>query len=231
MKYMLSGSPPSQLTPSPSPSFFFLRRRERKLLFRIHCRECSWTGNLFSPEFDTARPLVLLLTLAKHSDNYFCWFQIAFSSRVWSQQVFFACWAYPFRHHKRSRGKEDGFFFFFFLFRFYPVALWHSLNGPFVSKQGKVRERLAAETRIDSWGRKQSQNTLIWWVLLQKPAFPHVPTAMHPPMWDGWGYCVHRVLPLLLAHVWSPKDPASNLQSFIFLPPGAIRSVVPPKPP
>lgn len=118
MKYMLSGSPPSQLTPSPSPSFFFLRRRERKLLFRIHCRECSWTGNLFSPEFDTARPLVLLLTLAKHSDNYFCWFQIAFSSRVWSQQVFFACWAYPFRHHKRSRGKEDGFFFFFFFFVF-----------------------------------------------------------------------------------------------------------------
>lgn len=92
---------------------FFLRRKERKRLFRIHCRECSWTSNLFSPGFDTARPLVLLLTLAKHSDNYFCWFQIAFSSRVWSQQVFFACWAYPFRHPKRSRGKKEWLFCIF----------------------------------------------------------------------------------------------------------------------
>lgn len=112
MKYTLPGPPPSQFSPFPSPSFFFLRRKKRKLLFRIHCRECSWTGNLFSPRFDTARPLVLLLTLAKHSDNYFCWFQIASSGRVWSQQVFFACWACPFRHPERSRGKDDGFFSF-----------------------------------------------------------------------------------------------------------------------
>lgn len=55
---------------------------------------------------------MLLLTLAKHSDNYFCWFQIAFSSRVWSQQVFFACWACLFRHPKSSKGKDDGFFSF-----------------------------------------------------------------------------------------------------------------------
>lgn len=55
---------------------------------------------------------MLLLTLAKHSDNYFCWFQIASSSRVWSQHVFFACWAWPFRHPERSRGKDDGFFSF-----------------------------------------------------------------------------------------------------------------------
>lgn len=93
---------------------------------------------------------MLLLTLAKHSDNYFCWFQIAFSSRVWSQQVFFACWACPFRHPKRSRGKDDGFFF-----HFYPVALWHSLNGLFVFEAEKARERFVAEKWIDSCGWKQ----------------------------------------------------------------------------
>ena len=121
------------------PIIFFLRRKERKLLFRIHCRECSWTGNLFSPGFDTARPLVLLLTLAKHSDNYFCWFQIILSSRVWSQQVFFACWACPFRHPKRNSGKDDG------LFSFLSSCTLALPERTFCFEAWKARERLTDE--------------------------------------------------------------------------------------
>lgn len=123
-----------------------------------------------SPGFDTARPLVLLLTLAKHSDNYFCWFQIAFSSRVWSQQVSFACWACPFRHPKRRRGKDDGFFL-----HFYPVALWHSLNGPFVLKQGKQGRDSQRRSGLTVMGESRAGDVLMCRILLQKPAFPHTP--------------------------------------------------------
>lgn len=204
MKYMLPGPPPSQFSPFPSPSFFFLRRKKRKLLFRIHCRECSWTGNLFSPRFDTARPLVLLLTLAKHSDNYFCWFQIASSSRVWSQQFFFACWACPFRHPERSRGKDDGFF------HFYPVALWHSLNGPL--EAGNARERLRWE--VDFWSQRKTElghphlkvptrsNLFSCTPLLEAPHISPCVNTQHT-----------QSPPPLHGRAWPPKDPARNLQS------------------
>lgn len=219
MKYTLPGSPRLSFLPLP-PHHFFLRRKERKLLFRIHCRECSWTGNLFSPGFDTARPLVLLLTLAKHSGNYFCWFQIAFSSRVWSQQVFFACWACPFRHPKRSRGKDDGFF------TFLSSCTLAFPERTFCFRAGNSRERLMAEKGVDSHGGKQSQDMLIWRILLQKPASPLVPVSSSTRLpLQVHTYCI---LPTLHGHAWPPD---SNLQVFTFPPPTALRSVETPRPP
>lgn len=196
----------------------------------MHCRECSWTGNLFSPGFDTARPSVLLLTLAKHSDNYFCWFQIAFSSRVWSQQVFFACWACPFRHPKRSRRKDDGFFFIFIQLYFgFP---WTDLLFQSRESKGEAHGR---EVGLIVVGESRSGTSLSEGSCCRKllscmslPAAPHLCLSM----------CMHTacperrgVLPPLHGHAQPPEDPASNLQSFIFLPLGGLRSTVSPRPP
>lgn len=83
--------------------------------------------------------------------------------------VFFACWACPFRHPKRNRGKDDVFFF-----HFYPLALWHSLNRPFVLRQ-KARERLTDKKWVDGHGGKQSWDILIWSFLLSATCFPAHP--------------------------------------------------------
>lgn len=102
---------------------------------------------------------------------------------------------------------------------FYPVALWHSLNRPFVSKQGKVRERLMAEGCIDSLGEAEPGHPY-----LVGPAAETCSSSC-----TQWEQCIffsteilgrgfaRGVFPSPLAHAWPPKDPNTDFQSFIFL--------------
>lgn len=101
---------------------------------------------------------MLLLTLAKHSDNYFCWFQTP-SPAECEVSRFFGFFLHA--EHALSdilRGTEGKMMSFFF--HFYPLALWHSLNRPFVLRQ-KARERLTDKKWVDGHGGKQSWDILI----------------------------------------------------------------------
>lgn len=127
---------------------------------------------------------MLLLTLAKHSDNYFCWFQIAFSSRVWSQQVFFF-----FLHAEHAlsdtlRGAEAKMMAFF---HFYPVALWHSLNRPFVLRQGKQGRGSQMRSGLVVTEENRARTSLSEGSCSQGPVFLHIPSGS--PM--NFPLCVH----------------------------------------
>ena len=120
-------------------------------------------------------------------------------------------------------------------FHFYPVALWHSLNGPFVSKQGKQGRGSRPRSGLIVVGESRAGTSLSEGSccrnLLSCTSLPAAPRMC-------LCVCTHTACPErrgssqpLHGHAQPPKDPASNLQSFIFLPPGALRSMVSPRPP
>lgn len=116
---------------------------------------------------------------------------------------------------------------------FYPVALWHSLNRPFVSKQGKVRERLMAEGCIDSLGEAEPGHPY-----LVGPAAETCSSSC--TQWEQCIFFSTEILGRGFARGGLPFSPCSRMATqgpnhrfpVLHLPlPGAIRSIMSPRPP
>lgn len=112
---------------------------------------------------------MLLLTLAKHSDNYFCWFQTPSPAECEVSRFFLHAEHALSDTLRGAEGKMTAFF------HFYPLALWHSLNGSFVLRQGKQGRGSKMRSGLMVMEENRARTSLSESFLLPATCFPAHP--------------------------------------------------------